>query len=528
MKNIDSSSSFHSYFPFEEDTVTTIDTESNVKKTQLQIIKKTLLSTISNPIVFMTFLGIVVNFAFKQKIPALIEPILSTLSNSFSAIALFYLGMNMVGRIKNLTFSGIVIIMVLIFSKSLFFPLITREMVVLLEDLKPNPNMTKSMISEQSSDLSTFGFLYGTFPSAPSLLAFIGRYKAVQQDLISSAIVFGTLASAPLMMASGKMISINYLNNSSNNFVDIQCKTAYGFSFATWFCCIWVLYIFLASGRVFMKPHCYTFFLILSQMLNSLVHILWASATNDATNVSKYSSYSYVFLSLFAAYMTRCIPLSIAINLISITKIRLYNQFRIDQFVLKFIDNRVSLIVVGFFLPLFMAWLCIAIGGIPEKQGMMISVGKGQIIISIVLLTFLISAISYCLILFARTKFHQSSILSIVTNDNNLSFSDSDDYDDKNSDTENIDQHASLIHQRKSDADLIRQSIIKLNIKYQIMQHISLVVISLFVTVMCLFVQLWSLNGENVSGIFYELQLLDTTLLYGQVNYLTTDFFLFF
>jgi len=188
----------------------------------------------------------------------------------------------------------------------------------------------------------------------------------------------------------------------------------------------------------------------------------------------------------------------------------------------------VSLIVVGFFLPLFMAWLCIAIGGIPEKQGMMISVGKGQIIISIVLLTFLISAISYCLILFARTKFHQSSILSIVTNDNNLSFSDSDDYDDKNSDTENIDQHASLIHQRKSDADLIRQSIIKLNIKYQIMQHISLVVISLFVTVMCLFVQLWSLNGENVSGIFYELQLLDTTLLYGQVNYLTTDFFLFF
>ncbi len=126
----------------------------------------------------MTFLGIVVNFAFKQRIPALIEPILTTLSNSFSAIALFYLGMNMVGRIRNLTFSGVVIIMVLIFSKGLFFPLITREMVVLLGSFKTNPsNMTKSMVLEQNSDLSTFGFLYGTFPSAPSLLAFIGRYK---------------------------------------------------------------------------------------------------------------------------------------------------------------------------------------------------------------------------------------------------------------------------------------------------------------------------------------------------------------
>lgn len=35
---------------------------------------------------------------------------------------------------------------------------------------------------------------------------------------------------------------------------------------------------------------------------------------------------------------------------------------------------------------------------------------------------------------------------------------------------------------------------------------------------MCLFFQMWVLFDETKSGIFYELELLDTTLLYGQVN----------
>jgi len=33
-----------------------------------------------------------------------------------------------------------------------------------------------------------------------------------------------------------------------------------------------------------------------------------------------------------------------------------------------------------------------------------------------------------------------------------------------------------------------------------------------------MFIMLWSLFEESKSGIFYELQLLDTTLLFGQVN----------
>ncbi len=506
----DAGASFQSYFAFEDNTTKTAQTPTTTI-TQIQIVKKTLWSTVSNPIVFMTFIGLIVNFIFSQKIPSIIEPILTTLSSAFSAISLFYLGMSMVGRIRNLTFSAVAIMLVLIFVKSIFFPLITREMVLLISGLKTNLNVTSQVVEEENKDLSTFGFLYGTFPSAPGLLASIVRFKAVQQDLLSSAIVFGTLASAPLMMTSGKMISLQYFNYTSNSFDELQCKTAYAFSFATFFCNIWVLYIFLASGRVFMKPHRYTCFLILSQLFNSLIHIVWSSLNTDTSRALNYTN---VFFTLFGAFMTRCIPLSIAINLITITKIQQYNQAPFNQFILKFIDNSVSLIAVGFVLPLLMATLCISVGGIPETQGTMISVGKGQIIISIVLLTFLVLAISYCLILVARTKFyHQANLLSIVSSEmtNNLSSTLENPMSIEPKKTE-------VVVRRRSEVDLIKKSINKLNLQYQIMQHISLVVISLFVTVICLFVQLWTVSGENVSGIFYELQILDTTLLYGQVN----------
>lgn len=169
-----------------------------------EILKKTAWATISNPIVFMTMIGLISSFVLKRQIPALIDPILLALSNTFSAIALFYLGFTMVGKIRNLKFSSIVIIMVLIFTKSIIYPLITRELVLHLSENYNNQT------SDEVESLSTFGFLYGTFPTAPSLFFYITRFKAIGDDLISSALVFGTLVSAPLMMISGRCLSIYF------------------------------------------------------------------------------------------------------------------------------------------------------------------------------------------------------------------------------------------------------------------------------------------------------------------------------
>ena len=54
------------------------------------------------------------------------------------------------------------------------------------------------------------------------------------------------------------------------------------------------------------------------------------------------------------------------------------------------------------------------VGGIPEKQKMMISIGKPQIIISNILLFLLIVVIFYLLIVFARTKTDQDSLISFI------------------------------------------------------------------------------------------------------------------
>ena len=137
-----------------------------MKQSRFDLIKLTMWATASNPIVFMTFIGVVVNFLFKQKLPGLIEPIITTMANSFSAIALFYLGFCLVGKIRNLTFSMIIIILILIITKGLIYPLITREIIVLLKETKDSSPIERN----ETSALSTFGFLYGTFPTAPSLL----------------------------------------------------------------------------------------------------------------------------------------------------------------------------------------------------------------------------------------------------------------------------------------------------------------------------------------------------------------------
>ena len=55
---------------------------------------------LTNPIIIMVFLGICSNFLFSQKLPAIIAGFLNVLASSFSATALFFLGIGMVGKIK--------------------------------------------------------------------------------------------------------------------------------------------------------------------------------------------------------------------------------------------------------------------------------------------------------------------------------------------------------------------------------------------------------------------------------------------
>ena len=61
-------------------------------------IKSVVKGVITNPIIFMTVLGVIGNFIFQGELPAVIDGFLTSLGNAFSACALFLLGLKMINK----------------------------------------------------------------------------------------------------------------------------------------------------------------------------------------------------------------------------------------------------------------------------------------------------------------------------------------------------------------------------------------------------------------------------------------------
>lgn len=171
---------------------------------------KTVLSTglgiIKNPILAMTFAGIIFGtFVFKGEAPPAINNFLTTLGRAFSACALFSLGLGMVGKMKTLTNGSKVIgPFLLIIIKTILMPLIARSVTKAL-----NGGETPAEV-EEANQLSDFAFLYGTFPTAPTVYVIAVRYNLCA-DVMASAMVVCTFVSAPIMFVSGKIYFIKTL-----------------------------------------------------------------------------------------------------------------------------------------------------------------------------------------------------------------------------------------------------------------------------------------------------------------------------
>ena len=131
-------------------------------------------------------------------VPAVFNNILTTLGNAFSATALFLLGLNMVGRVNKEGDSGsrstlMIVPIVLVLTKIILLPLIARETVSLL---KVGTNHTETVF------YSDFAFLYGTFPTAPTVFVFANQYK-IMPELVANGMVICTVVAAPIMFISG-------------------------------------------------------------------------------------------------------------------------------------------------------------------------------------------------------------------------------------------------------------------------------------------------------------------------------------
>lgn len=160
----------------------------------------------------------------------------------------------MVGKTRELHGPGFLTPGILILVKLLVLPLVNRQTINILN--------AGSNFSE-TTDLSTFGFLYGTFPAAPGVFVVATTYQT-DVDLIASSMVACTFISGPLMFISAKMISLTNLNPA--DYLHQLNEFAFDISIASIIACVWLLVLFVVSKKFKRMPHRITCCLVISQV----------------------------------------------------------------------------------------------------------------------------------------------------------------------------------------------------------------------------------------------------------------------
>ncbi|XP_019945714.2 lysosomal cholesterol signaling protein [Paralichthys olivaceus] len=266
--------------------------QGNHQQSKLLIVGLVVLQVLKNPIVFMVVIGIVAHFALHQTIPAFMANFLDGLANSFGGAALFYLGLSMVGQLRKLTRSTVVTLILLITAKLLLMPLICKEMVELLD----NSNIT----SLNHSSLSNYAFLYGVFPTAPSVAIYAVYYNA-ELEVVTSGMVISTFLSAPIMYVSAWLLTMRRMDpqvlmNSLQN-------VSFNISIVSLVLLVWTIAVMFLSKKLKRLPHIFTVNLFLAQLLTCIGMILWNFVVKENNFIGQYLTFTLLCTSLYSTYV---------------------------------------------------------------------------------------------------------------------------------------------------------------------------------------------------------------------------------
>lgn len=364
----------------------------SIRKEKLKLIGQVAKGIILNPIILMTLLGIIGNLIFKHHIPTYLGGILQVLGSAFSATALFLLGLRMVGKIHTLRGATLVVPGILILVKLLALPLVTREVVSLI-------NAGGSV--NETLDLSTYGFLYGTFPAAPTVFVFATQYN-LDVDLIASAMVACTFLSAPLMFVSAKMITLTKLK-PCDYIVELD-NFAFDISVAGMVACIWVIITFIITKKIKRIPHKLTTYLVVSQFLSCLGVVLW-SALGQRQDWVAYLQFAIFTIGV---YSSRLWTAFLAVGL-------LFMQCRSLCFVLKL---EKLFLVLGWGLPILIATFLMVFDKqnvMPyDKRNLNFQYGIAQALIAVCLLILCFVVTVGCLILHQRYRKRYAQYLNMA------------------------------------------------------------------------------------------------------------------
>ncbi|KAL7384053.1 hypothetical protein ABVT39_023231 [Epinephelus coioides] len=272
----------------------------------LGILGVVVLQVLKNPIVFMVIVGIVSHFALGQQIPAVLSEFIDGLANSFGGAALFYLGLTMVGQLRKLTRDTGVALILLITAKLLVMPLVCKDMVDILD-------VGVNSTSANHTSLSNFAFLYGVFPTAPSVAIYAAHYN-VELEVVTSGMVISTFLSAPIMYVSAWLLTIPLMDPTP--LVTELENVSFNISIVSLVALVWTIVVMLLSRKFNRLPHLFALNLFLAQFLVCVSMILWNFLVKQEDNlVGKILTFTLLYGSLYSTYIwTGLIPLCLALT----------------------------------------------------------------------------------------------------------------------------------------------------------------------------------------------------------------------
>ncbi|XP_046886308.1 integral membrane protein GPR155-like isoform X1 [Hypomesus transpacificus] len=275
------------------------------QRSTLSIVGVVFLKVLRNPIVFMVVVGIISHFLLGQRIPAVMEEFVDGLANSFGGAALFYLGLSMVGQLRKLTRDTGVALILLITAKLLVMPLICKDMVELL-DSGGNGS------SGNHSSLSNYAFLYGVFPTAPSVAIYASQYN-MELEVVTSGMVISTFLSAPIMYVSAWLLTIP-LMDPTPLVTELQ-NVSFNISIVSLIALVWTIAVMLLSKKFKRLPHMFTMNLFLAQFLVCVSMILWNFVVHQDNVLGQVLTFTLLYGSLYSTYIwTGLIPLCLALT----------------------------------------------------------------------------------------------------------------------------------------------------------------------------------------------------------------------
>lgn len=316
---------------------------------------------LTNPVFTVVIIGVIFNFALSQHIPSTFDEILTSLGNSFGATALFILGINMVGKVKQQSGMALTAPALLIASKLIVLPLVTNQLVYALDPGGSNTTLTETYAS--------YGFLYGSLPTAPTVFFYATIYQQ-SVDMIAPTMVYCTIIAAPFMFVTATMMMIPMATEGQYHSALEQGAFAVGcVGLAS---AIWVFLIFLLRRKTSHLPHQFTANLIVAQALAALGVILCQSM--DMTNYA--SKLIHFIIVLTGVYAARCWTAMVALSLFIL-------RYRSTCFVIR---HRFWFYLFGWGAPLITVGILVTVVPLQDHVDALFEVETQQLVASVVIL----------------------------------------------------------------------------------------------------------------------------------------------